>query len=107
MDASFALRLGLLAGLLAYLCINVARRWRAQDAKWLAEQSAQRAREKQFLPTHISALAPQVRLLRHHHFALVHSRPHLAFYRRGLIAAALRLVRSLSYFRHPRSDHQA
>ena len=107
MLASFALRLGVLAVLIAYLWMSVERRLRAQDAKWLAEQSERQAREKEFPgpPTHISALAPQVRRLRQHHFAPVHSRPHLAFYRSGLIAAALRFVRSLAYFRHARSDH--
>jgi hypothetical protein len=103
---SFALSLGVLAVLIAYLWISVERRWRSEDAKFLAEQAERQAREKRFPgpPSHVSALAPQVRCLRREHFAAVHSRPHHDYYRRGLIAAALRVVRSLSYFRHAKSE---
>jgi hypothetical protein len=104
---SFALSLGVLVVLIAYLWISVKRRLRAENAR-LAEQAEQRVREIKSLGprSDISALAPQVRRLRREHFAAVHSRPHRDYHRRGLIAAALRVVRSLSYFRHARPDHQ-
>jgi hypothetical protein len=97
-----------LAVLATYLWISVERRRRAEDAKFEAEEAERRAREKLSPgpPSHISAIAPQVQRLRQDHFAAVHSRPHDAFYRRGLIAAALRAMRGLSYFRHAKPEHE-
>jgi hypothetical protein len=85
---------------------NVERRKEAEDARF--EEERRQAREK--LPpgsvTHVSAIAPQIQRLRQDHLAAVHARPHQAFYRQGLIAAALQMVASRSFFHREVLEHE-
>jgi hypothetical protein len=91
--------------LMVYLGVSVERRLRAEDARFEEERRQARARYVSGPPTDISAIAPQIRQLRQDNFAAVHSRPHYAFYRRGLIAAVLKVVTSRSYFHRERLEH--
>ena len=93
---SFTFWLILLAVLIAYLCVSVGLRLRAEEAR-------RRASEEQFTGT---AFEPQIQQLRQDHLAAARSRPHHSFYRTGLMAATRRMVTSLSYFRSARPEHE-
>jgi len=96
----FAFWLIVLAVLIAYLCVSVGLRLCAEEAR-------RRASEEQFTGTafKVSAIAPQIQQLRRDHLA-ARSRPPHSFYRTGLMAAARRMVTSLSYFRRPGPEHE-
>jgi len=97
---SFTFWLIVLAVLIAYLCVSVGLR--------LAKEARQRASEEQFTgtPFNVSVISPQIQQLRRYHLAAAHSRPPHSFYRTGLMAAARRMVTSLSYFRRPGPEHE-
>jgi hypothetical protein len=97
---SFTFWLIVLAVLIAYLCVSVGLRLRAEEAR-------RRASEEQFMGTafKVSAIAPQIQQLRRDHLA-ARSRPPHSFHRTGLMAAARRMVTSLSYFRRARPEHE-
>jgi hypothetical protein len=99
-----------LAMLIAYLCFSIEKRRRAEDARWLAREKEERARW-QIRMEHtpgvsfdVSAIAPQIQRLRQDHLAALHTRPHEAFYRRGLIAAVGQMVTRLAYFHRVRPE---
>jgi hypothetical protein len=96
---SFTFYLIALACLVAFLCVSVGRRLRDEE---------RRARERQFPGSgfDVSAIAPQIKRLRQDHLAAAHSSPHLAFYRRGLIAAAGRMIADLSFFHRAAPEHE-
>ena len=89
-----------LAVLIAYLCVSIGVRLRA-------EETGRRASEEQSAGTafKVSAIAPQIQQLRQDHLA-ASSRPRHSFYRTGLMAAARRMVTSLSYFRRAGPEHE-
>jgi hypothetical protein len=101
MFTSFTFWVSVLVVLIAYLCVSVAIRLRADEAR-------RRARERQSPGTafDVSAVAPQIRKVRQDHLTALRSRQHPPFYRAGLIAAARRLITSLSYFRRAGSKHE-
>jgi hypothetical protein len=109
---SFTFWLIVLAMLIAYLCFSIAKRWRAEEAEWLArereEQERRQAlwRESPGEATGVSAIAPQIQRLRQDHRAALHTRPHAAFYRRGRIAGVRQMVTSLAYFHRPRPEQE-
>jgi hypothetical protein len=96
-----------LLALVAYLCASLEMRRRAEDAKWLARQkeldAARQAHWQE--PSDVSAIAPQIKRLRQDHLAALHSRPHNAFYRRGILAAFRQSVTSLAFFKDAKSEH--
>jgi len=98
---SFTFWLIVLAVLIAYLCVSV-------GLRLFAEEARRRASEEQFTGTafKVSAIAPQIQQLRQDHLASARSRPRHSFYRTGLMAAAQRMVASLSYFRRARPEHE-
>jgi hypothetical protein len=98
---SFTFWLIVVAVLIAYLCVSVGLRWRAEEVR-------RRANEKQFTGTafNVSAIAPRIQRLRQDHLAAERSRPHHSFYRTGLMAAARRMVANLMYFRRARPEHE-
>jgi hypothetical protein len=106
------LRLTVLALLLAYLCFSIEKRRRAEDARWLAREREEQERRQTRLEhapgaaLDVSAIAPQIQRLRQDHLAALHTRPHEAFYRRGLIAAVRQMVTSLSYFHRVRPEQE-
>jgi len=95
---SFTFWLILLTVLIAYLCVSMGLRLRAEEAR-------RRASEEQFTGTafNVSVIAPLIQQLRRDHLA-ARSRPPHSFYRTGLMAAARRMVTSLSYFRRGRPE---
>src|SRR5580658_5631577 len=97
-DEYYPVLLGALVGLVAYLWISVERRQRAEDAKFQAAGAERWRKLSPGAPTHISAIAPQIQRLRQDYLAVVQPRPRFAFYRRGLLAAALTVVGRLPYF---------
>lgn len=101
MFQSYTFWLIVLAALVAYLCVSVGKRLRAEEAR-------RRERERQFPGTafDVSAIAPQINRLRQDHLAAVHSHPRHARYRTAMVAAVRRLVTSLAYFRHDSSEHE-
>lgn len=101
MFESFTFWLCVLVGLVAYLCVSVELRWRAEEAR-------RRSHEKVLPGTSfdVSTIAPQIQRLRRDPVAALHSQPHPASQRIGLIAAAQQMVTGLSYFRHARSEHE-
>jgi len=98
---SFTFWLIVLAVLIAYLCVSVGFRLCAEEAR-------RRASEEQFTGTafNVSVIAPQIQQLRQDHLAAARSRPRHFFYRTGLMAAARRMVTSLSYFRRATLEHE-
>jgi len=105
MLASFTFWLVILAVLIAYLCVSVRLRHRVVER---AEEARLRALERQFpgRAFDTSAIAPQIRHVRQDYAASAHERSRPAFYRAGLLAAARRIVTSLSYFRRTRHEHE-
>jgi hypothetical protein len=101
MFESYTFRLIVLAALMAYLCVSVGKRLRAEEAR-------RRERERQFPGTAFdaSAIAPQIRRLRQDYRAAVHPHPQPTRCRTAMIAAVRRLVTNLAYFRHERSEHE-
>ena|SRR6202034_1012019 len=97
---SFTFYLIVLTVLVAFLCVSVGRRLREEE---------RRSRERQLPGTafDVSAIAPRINRLRQDHLAAVQSRPHLAFYRRGLIAVAGRMIARLSFFQRPMREHES
>ena len=93
--------LSVLAVLIAYLCVSVGLRWRAEEAK-------RRARESQSLGTafDVSATAPQIRRVHQDPLAVLLARPRRNSYRAGLVAVARRMITHLSFFRRERSEHE-
>lgn len=102
MFESFEFWLGVLAVLIAYLCVSVGLRLRAQAAR-RREHESQSPGEA----FDVSAIAPKIQQIRQDYVAAVRShRPH-PYYRTGLIAAVRRLVANLSYFRRAGAEHDA
>ncbi|HXR06783.1 MAG TPA: hypothetical protein VN765_05605 [Candidatus Acidoferrum sp.] len=101
MFQSYTFRLIALAALIAYLCMSVGQRLRAEEAR-------RRERERQVPGTAFdaSAIASQIGRLRQDHLAAVHSHPQHARCRTAMIATVRRLVTNLAYFRHERSEHE-
>jgi hypothetical protein len=102
----------ILAVLIAYLCFSIEKRWRAEEKRWLARMKEERARWQARLgytpgvSMDVSAIATHIQRLREDHLAGLHTRPHEAYYRRGLIAAVRQMVASLEYFHRARSEHE-
>lgn len=86
--------------LVAYLCLSVRRRWRAEEAKW-------RARELHFpgKAFDVSQIAPRVQRVRANYPEAAHARTHQPFHHGGLLAAARRWVASLAYFHRDTIEH--
>jgi hypothetical protein len=101
MFESYIFRLIASAALIAFLCVSVGQRLRAQEAR-------RRERELQFPGTAFDAstIAPQIRRLRQDHLAAVHSHPQHARCRTAMFAAVRRLVMDLPYFRREGSEHE-
>jgi hypothetical protein len=99
-----------LALLMAYLCHCREKRWRAEDALWLARQREEEAqacwRQMPVESFDVAAIAPQIQRLRQNHLTAVHSRPHDSFYRRGLLAMFRQTVTSLPFFQRAGSAHE-
>ena len=102
MLTSFTLWLVVLAVLIAYLCVSVSRRRRAE------EQARLRAIDIEFPPRAFdaSAIAPQIRRVRQDYAESAHQPWRSAHYRSELLAAARRLVTSFAYFRRTRHEHE-
>jgi hypothetical protein len=100
--------LGVVFMLAVYLWISVERRQRKEDARFQAGAAErwERGKRSPEAPSHIADIAPRIQRLRQDQFAAAHSRPHYAFYRRGLLAAALKAVASFQYFRNAKSEHK-
>ena len=98
---SFTFWLIVLAVLIAYLCVSVGLRLRAEGAR-------RRAIEEQFAGNAFNAslIAPQIKQLRQDYLAAVRSGPRHSFYRTGLMATARRKVTGLSYFRRATPEHE-
>lgn len=102
-----------LAVLIAYLCLSIVMRWRAEEKRWLAHMKEERARWQARLgytpgvSFDVSAIAPHIQRLREDHLAALLTRPHEAYYRRGLIAAVRQMITSLGYFHRVRPEHEA
>jgi hypothetical protein len=106
----YAFGVSALALLMAALCHCREKRWRAQDALWLARQREEEAqacwRQTPGEAFDFSAIAPQIQRLRQDHLVARHSRPHDSFYRRGQLAAFRLTVTSLSFFQRAGSEHE-
>ncbi|HWW02649.1 MAG TPA: hypothetical protein VNZ64_23320 [Candidatus Acidoferrum sp.] len=98
---TLTLWLGLVAVLIAYLCVSVGRRWVAQEAKRRAEES-----QPPGTGFDASTIAPQIQRVRQDYLAGAQTRPHQTFYRAGLLALARRMVAGLPYFRHAHHDQE-
>jgi hypothetical protein len=98
---SFTFWLSVLAVLIAYLCVSVGLRWRAEETK-------RRARERQSPGTafDVSVIAPQIRRARQDPLAVLQARPHRNSHRAGLVAVARGIITHLSFFRRERSEHE-
>ena len=105
MITSFTFWLIVLAVLAAYLCVSV---WLRHQAEQRREQARLRAIEREFPARAFdtSAIAPQLQRLRRDYVASVQTRWPRAQYRAQLVAAARRLIASLSYFCHARHEHE-
>jgi hypothetical protein len=90
-----------LAVLITYLCVSVGLRLRAEEARRRARESQSPGRAFD-----VSAIAPQIRRVRHDYLEAAHCRSRYDFYRVGLLAAARRIVTCLSYFRRQRHEHE-
>jgi hypothetical protein len=104
MLTSFTFWLVVLAVLAAYLCVSV---WLRHRAAIRAEKAKLRAIEKEY-PARafdVSAIAPQIRRVRQDHTASSQHDFRSFHYHAELIAAALRLVTSLAYFRRGRHEN--
>jgi hypothetical protein len=101
MSESFTFWLIVLAVLIAYLCVSVGLRLRAEAAR-------RRARESQSPGTAFdaSAIAPQMQRLRQDYVAAAHSRQPHSSYRAKLVAKARQIVKGLAYFRHTKSEEE-
>jgi len=90
-----------LAVLITYLCVRVGLRLRAEEA-------SRRARERQWpgRAFDVSAIAPQIQRVRLSYVEVARCRSRYDFYRAGLLAAARRLVTSLSYFHPEKPEHE-
>jgi hypothetical protein len=101
----FTICLVLLAALTAYLLVSLSRRHRAEQR---AEEARQRALDRQFPPKAFdaSAIAPQVIRVRQDCAALARQRCRPSHSRVEFFLAARRWLRSLSYFRRSRDDHE-
>jgi hypothetical protein len=112
MFESFTFWLIVLAMLIAYLCFSIEKRRRAEETKWLAREREEQERRQAHwnqsagAASDVSAMAPMIQRLRRDHLAALHTRPHEAFYRRGLIAAVRQMVTRLSYFHRGRTEHE-
>ena len=101
-----------LALLSAYLCFSIEKRRRAEEAKWLAQENERRAKWQAQLAemfgadSVVAAIAPTIQRLRQNHLAALQTRPHEAYYRRGLIAAVRQMVTNLPYFHRVRPEHE-
>jgi hypothetical protein len=89
------------AVLITYLCVSVGLRLRAEEARRCARES--QSPERAF---DVSAIASQIRRVRHDYLEAAHGRSRYDFCRAGLLAAARRIVTSLSYFRRERHEHE-
>ena|SRR5260370_13847056 len=92
--------LSVLAVLIAYLCLSIALRHRAEARR-------QRALERQWPHEAFdtSAISPQLQRLRRDYVGAVQSRPHHGSdYHGGLLANARRAIIRLSYFRDARAE---
>ena len=110
---SIIFRLIVLAVLIAYLRFSMAKRLRADEARWLAregEKEKEKRKAWKSLPPgagfDAAAVMLQIQRLRQDHLAALNIRPHQAFYRRGLIAVVRQVVTSLSFFQRARSEHE-
>jgi hypothetical protein len=94
-------RLSVLAVLVAYLCVSVGLRWRAEETK-------RRSRESQSPGTafDVSAIAPKIRRVRQDPLAALRARPDYTFHRIRLIAMARRMITQLSFFHRESSEHE-
>jgi len=90
-----------LASLIAYLCVSVGFRFRAEVASW-------RALERQFpgRALDVSAIAPALQDARDHYSEAARYRSRCAFYRAELLAAARRAVARSSYFSRERHEYE-
>jgi hypothetical protein len=90
-----------LAVLIAYLCVSIGLRLRAEEAR-------RRANERQFpgRAFDVSAIAPAVRDVRNHYREAARYRSRYASCRAEVLAAARRVVASFSYFRRGRHEHE-
>jgi hypothetical protein len=101
-----------LAVLTLYLCFSMEKRRRAEKARWLAREKEEREKWQarlEYTPgvsLDVSAIAPRIEQLREDHLAALHTRPHEAYYRRGLIAAVRQMVTSLAYFHRVRPENE-
>ena len=91
--------------LTAYLGMSVWLRRRAEQSR---QQARLRAIDREFPPRTFdpSAIAPQLRRIREDYAAALQQQWHLAHYRAGLVAAARRQVKNLSYFSRSRHEEE-
>ncbi len=101
-----------LALLTAYLCFSIVKRRRAEEARWLAQENANRAKwqaqlaEMYGTDSGVAAIAPTIQRLRQNHLAALHHRPHENYYRRGLIATVRQIITHLQYFHRGRPEQE-
>ena len=95
-----------LAVLIAYLCVSV---WFRSKAEARAEKARLRAVEREYPPKAFdtSAISPQVERVRQDYVVSAQRRWRLVHNRAGLFAAARRLVTSLAYFCRFREQHES
>jgi len=100
MFTSFTLWFIVLAVLIAYLCLSVGLRLRADAAR-------RRAHERQYLGRAFDAstIAPQIQRVSQNYSASAHRRSRHDSYWVGLLATARQMVTGLSYFRRTGHDH--
>jgi hypothetical protein len=101
MLVNFFFRLGVLAALVACLCVSVGRRHRAEEAR-----RRERARQSPGTAFDVSAIAPRIQQLRQDYLAAPRSQPGHLCGRNGLLAVVRRWVANLSYFRRAGSGHE-
>ena len=101
MLTSFTFWLIVSAILIAYLCLSVGLRLRAEAAR-------QRAYDKEHpgRAFDTSAIAPQIERVRQEYATAAQSRARDAWYLAGLLANARRFVTGLWYFRRGRPEHE-
>lgn len=103
MIKSYTFWLSILAVLITFIGVKL---WLRHRATKRAEEARLRAIEEQFPPRSFdtSGITPQIKRVREDYVASARQRWRLAHYWSGLVAAAHRMVATLTYFR--RADHE-
>ena len=87
---------------IAYLCVTV---WLRHLARKIRQRRAE-TKEPPGTAFDTSVIAPQLERVRRDYLAAAHPRSSHAFYRTALVAAARRMVASLSYFHRDKAEHE-